>query len=67
MATYYTPGKVAYARDQVEKQLFKEVQRLIHYIEGRKKVTRDHGNPIVQSYEEMIKERCDVLSNLARL
>lgn len=66
MAVTYVPNRSASAKDQLEKQLFKDVQRLIRYIGARKHVSSSHDQTILQSYEQMIKERCDALSNIAR-
>lgn len=66
MVTSYFPGRSSGGKGQLEKQLFKDVQKLIRYIEARKHVSSDHDELILQSYERMVQERCDALSNIAR-
>ncbi len=68
MATTFSPTRLAKddaSRDRLEKQLFKDVQRLIRYLDSRKQIaSMDSG--LTAFYEQMILERCEVLGEISR-
>lgn len=66
MAVTSFPVKSTGSKDQLEKQLFKDVQKLIRYLEARKAANNERDSIVLESYERMIQERCDALSNIAR-
>ncbi|AZZ93895.1 hypothetical protein EUZ85_25515 [Hahella sp. KA22] len=69
MAINNIPTKLSHnasSKDQLERQLFRDVQRLIRYLDSRKSC--GSSNPaMVESYERMILERCDVLGQISRM
>ena len=68
MATTYSPSRLSKdeaSRERLEKQLFKDVQRLIRYLDSRKQISSpDTG--LTAFYEQMILERCEVLGEISR-
>lgn len=53
------------ALERFEKQLFRDVQQLIRYKDGYQRV-RPQEDAVINSFEQRIQDRCDVLSVLGR-
>jgi hypothetical protein len=66
MTFSFNLSRSADAMNQLEKQLFRDVQKLIRYIDARKNISSHHDQIIIESYERMVQERCDALGNIAR-
>ncbi len=58
-------GRDETSRERLEKQLFKDVQRLIRYLDSRKQLSSVDSN-LTADYERMILERCEVLGEISR-
>ncbi|WP_020406941.1 hypothetical protein [Hahella ganghwensis] len=58
-------GRDETSRERLEKQLFKDVQRLIRYLDSRKQLSSIESN-LTADYERMILERCEVLGEISR-
>jgi len=68
MAITYRPNSLMkddVSRERLEKQLFKDVRRLIRYLDTRKQIS-SMDTDLTASYEQMILERCEVLGEISR-
>ncbi|OZG71867.1 hypothetical protein BTA51_17820 [Hahella sp. CCB-MM4] len=58
-------GRDETSRERLEKQLFRDVQRLIRYLDSRKQLSSVDSS-LMADYERMILERCEVLGEISR-
>ena len=61
---YRRVGHQVIHRDQIRRQLAAEVQQLVSRIERVKEGTRQESSALIDSYEAMIQDRCQVLARL---
>ena len=66
MTIHYLPTKQNSAKEQLEKQLFRDVQKLGRYLDTHKAISNDPSQDVVESYEKMIQERWEAIDSIAR-
>jgi len=66
MASTYSPGKTINLMERIEKQLFKDAQKLIRHINDRKSGVGRTDHQLMEFYERRVLERFEVLGEIAR-